>query len=51
PKGRLVNIRLGEVHFDKELQSQTADEFNAFRYLKKNSPATRADNSFLTFVY
>ncbi|CAB4479455.1 unnamed protein product [Rhizophagus irregularis] len=49
PKGRLVNIRLGEVHFDKELQSQTADEFNAFRYLKKNSPATRADNSFLTF--
>ncbi|CAB4412600.1 unnamed protein product [Rhizophagus irregularis] len=49
PKGRLVNIRLGEVHFDKELQSQNADEFNAFRYLKKNSPATRADNSFLTF--
>ncbi|CAB4396448.1 unnamed protein product [Rhizophagus irregularis] len=50
PNGRLVNIRLGEVHFDKELQSQNADEFNAFRYLKKNSPATRADNSFLTFV-
>ncbi|RGB29953.1 cytochrome P450 [Rhizophagus diaphanus] len=49
PKGRLVNIRSGEIHLDKELQGQNADEFNAFRYLKKNSPATRADKSFLTF--
>ncbi|PKY56019.1 cytochrome P450 [Rhizophagus irregularis] len=49
PKGRLVNICSGEIHSDKELQGQNADEFNAFRYLKKNSPATRADKSFLTF--
>ncbi|CAB4479470.1 unnamed protein product [Rhizophagus irregularis] len=49
PKGRLVNICSGEIHSDKELQGQYADEFNAFRYLKKNSPATRADKSFLTF--
>ncbi|GBB93896.1 hypothetical protein RclHR1_02250006 [Rhizophagus clarus] len=49
PKGRIVYIRTGEIHSDEELQGQNADEFYAFRYLKKNSRATRAEKSFLSF--
>jgi cytochrome P450 len=49
PKGRFVSVRSGEIHFDKELQGQNADEFNAFRYMKKNSSATRAERNFILF--
>ncbi|GBC01480.1 hypothetical protein RclHR1_00420042 [Rhizophagus clarus] len=49
PKGRIVYIRTGEIHSDKELQGQNADEFYAFRYLKKSSPVTRAEKGFLLF--
>jgi len=49
PKDRFVYIRTGEIHSDEELQGKNPNEFNAFRYLKKNSSASRVEKSFLLF--
>ncbi|RIA87429.1 cytochrome P450 [Glomus cerebriforme] len=49
PKGRFVYIRTNEIHFDEELQGKNSNEFDAFRYLNKNSPATRVERNHLIF--
>ena len=46
---RIVHVRVGEIHFDEELQGQNPNEFNAFRHVKKNSSATRVEKSYLPF--
>ena len=46
---RIVSIRVEEIHSNEELQGQDPNEFNAFRYLNKDSPATLVEQSYLIF--
>src|SRR5579871_6099626 len=46
---RNVHVRVGAIHHDEELQGQNPNEFNPFRYLNKNSPATRIERNYLIF--
>ncbi|CAG8497921.1 2263_t:CDS:10 [Scutellospora calospora] len=49
PSDRIVILNFSDTNNDEELQGPNPTEFNAYRHLERNSPASKLERNFLTF--